>query len=60
MGFEKTNENEFRLKKTTTKKLLSITKDQHLNFNKHLTNVYKRASRKLNALSRVSPFLSYQ
>ena len=66
MGFGKTNENEvftydeIRLKKTTTKKLLGITIDKHLNFNEHLTNVCKRASRKLNALSRVSSFLSYQ
>ena len=66
MGFGKTNENEvftyheIQLKKTTTKKLLGITKDEHLNFNEHLTNVYKRASRKLNTLSSVSSFLSYQ
>ena len=66
IGFGKTNENEvftyheIRLKKTTTKKLLGITIDEHLNFNEHLTNVCKRASRKLNALSRVSSFLSYQ
>ena len=66
MGFGKTNENEvfsyheIRLNKTTTKKLLGITIDEHLNFNEHLTNVCKRASRKLNALSIVSSFLSYQ
>ena len=66
MGFGKTNENEvftyheIRLKKTTPKKLLGITIDEHLSFNEHLTNVCKRASRKLNALSRVSSFLSYQ
>ena len=50
----------FDLKKTTTKKLLGITIDEHLNFNEHLTNVCKRASRKLNTLSRVSSFLSYK
>ena len=65
-GFGKTNENEvftyheIRLKKSATKKLLGITIDEHLNFNEHLTNVCKRANRKLNALSRVSSFLSYQ
>ena len=63
MGFGKTNEyevftyHEIQLKKATTKKLLAITIDQHLNFNEHLTNVCKKASRKLNALSRVSSFL---
>ena len=66
MGFGKTNENEvftyheIRLKITTTKKLLGITIDKHLNFNEHLTNVCKRARRMLNALSTVSSFLSYQ
>ena len=51
---------EVRLKKATTKKLFGITIDEHLSFDKHLTNVCKRASRELNALSRVSSFLSYQ
>ena len=66
MDFGKTNKNEvftyheIRLKKTTFKKLLGITIDDHLKFNEHLTNVCKRASRNLNALSRVSSFLSYQ
>ena len=45
---------------TTTKKLFGITIDEHLIFKEHLTNVCKRASRKLNALSRVSSFLSYR
>ena len=64
MGFGKTNENEvftyheIRLKKTTTKKLIGITIDKHLNFNEHLTNVCKRASRKLNSLSKVFLFLA--
>ena len=64
MGFGKTNENELftyhesRLKKATTKKLLGITIDEHLNFNEHLTNASKIANRKLNALSRVSSLLS--
>ena len=66
MVFGKTNENdaftyhEIQLKKTTTKNLLGITIDAHLNFNEHLTNICKCASRKLNALSRVSSFLSYK
>ena len=66
MGFGKTNENEvftyheIQLKKTTTKKLVGIKIDEHLNFNEHLTSACKRASKKLNALSRVSSVLSYQ
>ena len=64
MGFGKTNENEvftyhkIRLKKTTTKKPLGITIDEHLNFNDHVARVYKSASRKLNALLRVLLFLA--
>ena len=66
MGFGKTNENELftyhemRLKKYTTKKLLAITIDEHLNFNAHIKNVFKSATKKLNALSRVFSILSYQ
>ena len=66
MGFGKANEYEvftyyeIWLKNTTTKKLLGISIDEHLNFNEHITNVCKSASRKLNALSRVSSLLSYQ
>ena len=66
IGFGKTSENEvftyheIRIKKTATKTLLGITIDEHLNLNEHLTNVCKRASKKFNALSRVSSFLSYQ
>ena len=46
MSFRKTNENEgfiydeIRLKKTATKKLLSIAIDEHLNFNEHITSVW--------------------
>ena len=66
MDFGKTNENEvftyheIRIKKTTNKKLLGITIDEHLSFNEHLTNVCKGASRKLNKLPRVSSPFSYQ
>ena len=53
MGFGKANENEaftyheIRHRITATKKLLGITIDKHLNFNEHLTNVWKRNSRSL-------------
>ena len=66
MGFGKTNENELftyheiRLKKYTTKKLLGITMDEHLNFNAHIKNVCKSAMKKLDALSRVFSIRCYQ
>ena len=50
MGFGRTNENEvfnydkIRRKNATTKKLLSIKINDHLNFYEHSTNKYKRAS----------------
>ena len=61
MGFGKISENEILiyheilLKETTTKKLLGITKEEHLI---STSIVIKSASRKLNALS--SSLLSYQ
>ena len=63
MGFGKISENEILiyheilLKETTTKKLLGITIEEHLI---STSIVIKSASRKLNALSRVSSLLSYQ
>ena len=65
MSFGKISQNEesimkSNLKKTATKKLLGITINEHLNFNEHITNACKSASRKLNALWRLSSVLSYQ
>ena len=46
--------------KTTTKKGFSITIDEHLNFNKHITIISKSANIKLNAMLRVLSPHSYQ
>ena len=49
--------------KSDSKKLLmrnSLVTKEHLNFNEHMTYVCKKASGKLNELSRVSSVLSYQ
>ena len=65
MSFGKTNENkvftyhEIRIKSVTVK-MLDITINDLLDFNEHITNVCKSASRKVDALSRVSSLLSYQ
>lgn len=59
-NFGKTNGNEvftyheIQLKKFATKEMLGITMDDHLNFNEHITNKCKSASRNVNALSGVS------
>ena len=42
----------------TSVKLLGVTIDQNLNFNEHVTNLCKKASKKLHALARVSKYMS--
>ena len=59
INFGKTSENDvFTYNDTATKKLLGITINDHLNFNKHISNVCKSARRKVNALMIVSSLLS--
>ena len=48
----------FEIKNTNCKKLLGIKVDSRLNFNEHLDGIIKKASRKINALSRVTPFMN--
>ena len=43
---------------TNCEKLLGIKVDSRLNFNEHLDGIIKEASRKINALSRITPFLN--
>ena len=38
-------------------KLLGITLDNNLKFDKHVSNIFSKANRKLNALTRVAKFL---
>ena len=38
-------------------KLLGVTVDVKLNFNDHITDLWKKASRKISALARVTPFM---
>ena len=48
----------FEIKNTNCEKLLGINVDSRLNFNEHLGGIIKKASRKINALSRIAPFIS--
>ena len=41
-------------------KLLGITLDNNLKFDKHLSNICSKASRKLSALTRVAKFLQFK
>ena len=49
---------EMEIKNSEYEKLLGIKFDTKLNFNEHLNNVISKASRKVNALSRVVPYTS--
>ena len=48
----------FEIKNTNCEKLLGIKVDSRLNFNEHLDDIIKKASRKINALSRIIPFMN--
>ena len=52
------NRGPFEIKNTNCEKLLGIKVNSRLNFNKHLDRIIKKASRKINALSRITPFMN--
>ena len=47
-----------KIKNSEYEKLLGIKVDTKLNFNEHLNDIISKASRKVNALSRVVPYMS--
>ena len=49
----------FEIKNTNCEKLLGIKVDSRLNLDlEHLDGIIKKASRKINALSRITPFMN--
>ena len=48
----------FEIKNNNCEKLLGIKVDKGLNFSEHLDGIIKKASRKINALSRITPFIN--
>ena len=48
----------FEIKNTNREKLLGIKVDSRLNFNEHLDGTIKKVSRKINPLSRITPFMN--
>ena len=52
------NLGETEIKNSEYEKLLGIKADTKLNFNEHLNDIISNASRKVNALSRVVPYMS--
>ena len=47
------------LENTSSEKLLGITIDSKLNFKEHLEGIIKKASRKVNVLSRITPCMNF-
>ena len=52
------NASEFKIKNSECEKLLGIKVDCGLKFENYLSGVIKKASNKINALSRVTPFMN--
>ena len=52
------NLGETEIKNSEYEKLLGIKVDTKLNFNEHLNDIISKATRKVNALSRVVPYMS--
>jgi len=50
------NEN---IKSTNCKKLLGVKIDSKLNFNSHIQDLCRKAGQKLNAISRISPYMDF-
>ena len=48
----------FEIKNTDCEKLLGIKFDSRLQFNEHVDGIIKKANRKINALSRIAPFMN--
>ena len=48
----------FEIKNTNCGKLLGIKVGTRLNFNEHLDGLIQKASRKVNTLSRITPFMN--
>ena len=46
------------LENSSSEKLLGIITDSKLNFKEHLEGINKKASRKVNVLSRITPYMS--
>ena len=48
------------MKTVNQKKLLGVTLDSDLNFEKHINNICGKAKAKLSALSRVAPYMNFE
>ena len=49
---------DYIIKNSDNEKLLGVTVDANLNFNCHLENILKKASKKVHVLARITPYMS--
>ena len=49
---------DYIIKNSNNEKLLSVTVDTNLNFNCHLENIRKKASKKVHVFARITPYMS--
>ena len=49
---------DYIIKNSDNEKLLGVTVDANLNFNCHLENILKKASKKVHVLARMTPYMS--
>ena len=52
------NIDDIKIENTSSKKLLGIIIDSKLNFKQHLEEIIKKFSRKMNVLSRITPYVT--
>ena len=52
------NRHDIEIENTSSGKLLSIIIDSKLNFKQHLEGIIKKFSRKVNVLSRITPYVN--
>ena len=48
---------DYTIDNSDCEKLLGVKTDVNLNFNDHVSDLFKKASRKISALARVTPFM---
>ena len=49
-----------QIENSSSKKLLGVTIDEKLSFEKHIDQIYAKATAKLEALERIAPFIIIQ
>ena len=54
----KTNIGEFSIENSDCEKLLGVKIDNKLTFSCHVSDMFKKANRKINALPRIAPFIN--